>query len=198
MEHLEFQPHMSTSEAELLVSFIPNTGRVLEFGAGGSTQLFFEHGVSHLYSLESDSVWLNKIIASPNVSVNLKYGRWTPLHADIGLVGDWGAPAARKPQARWLNYHQHCWEAIPERNFDFILIDGRFRVACLCQSLLRCNNDCLTFAFHDFFDRPWYHIVLGFVDIVAQADTLAILKPKQTVDWRKLNLVLQAHQFLFD
>lgn len=198
MEHTEFKPCMTPAEVALFSECIPHAGCALEFGSGGSTQLFFERGASRLYSIDSDEEWLKKLIASPVVSIHLKYNRWKPFHANIGPVRAWGAPVAEEPQICWLNYHQYCWETILERTFDIILIDGRFRVACLCQSLLRCDNDNATYLFHDFFNRPDYSVVLEFLDVVAQADTLAVFKPKKNINWKKLNLVLQAHQFVFD
>ena len=82
------------------------------------------------------------------------------------------------------------------RNLDLILIDGRFRVACLCQSLLHCDNKDVTFVIHDFFDRPDYHCVLKLCTEVDRADTSVVLRRKKRVDWKQLSLMLQAHQFV--
>lgn len=62
-----------------------------------------------------------------------------------------------------------------------MLIDGRFRVACLLQSIIHCKPDCV-FLFHDFPDRPHYHGVLRHVDVLARVDTLAVMRAKQQVD----------------
>ena len=121
-----------------------------------------------------------------------------PLHADIGPIISFGRPEAQTPDVCWLNYHQYCWSKFSERDFDFILIDGRFRVACTCQSLLRCNKPGVLFAIHDFWNRPEYHILLKFFDVIDRADSLGIFKAKQKIDWQELNLVLQDHQFDYD
>ncbi|MDR7058690.1 MULTISPECIES: hypothetical protein [unclassified Sphingopyxis] len=64
---------------------------------------------------------------------------------------------------------------------DAVLIDGRFRVACLLQAIIHCKPDCV-FLFHDFQDRPQYHGVLRHVDVLARVDTLAVMRAKLQVD----------------
>ena len=64
---------------------------------------------------------------------------------------------------------------------DAVLIDGRFRVACLLQAIIHCKPDCV-FLFHDFQDRPQYQGVLRHVDVLARVDTLAVMRAKLQVD----------------
>ncbi|MDR1125613.1 MAG: hypothetical protein LBM64_06080 [Deltaproteobacteria bacterium] len=192
----EFVPKMTAGDIDLLVKITPRDGAVLEFGCGGSTQFFFENGVRKLCSVESDRQWIETLMENPVVSVNHKYGRWLPYHADIGPVGEWGNPVSKKPAVCWLDYHQSCWEKFGGNDFDLVLIDGRFRVACLCQTLLRCPPDT-GIAFHDFWDRPEYHVVLDFVDVLGRSEKLGLFRRKKTIDWVKLCLLLQACQFTF-
>ena len=46
-----------------------------------------------------------------------------------------------------------------------ILIDGRFRVACCLKCFEGMSPNC-TIAFDDFLNRPKYHVVLDYFDIV--------------------------------
>jgi hypothetical protein len=186
---------MTPDEISLLSYTLHEHCRVLEFGCGGSTQLFFEKGAKKLISIDSDALWLVNLLKNPLVNISRKYGKWTPLHADIGEIGPWGFPAAEEPRIRWLRYHQDCWDYFPERTFECILVDGRFRVACVCQSLLRCDTEATRFAIHDFWNRPEYHVVLDFLDSVDRKDSLGIFRAKSDIDWRSLSLVLQQHQF---
>ena len=64
---------------------------------------------------------------------------------------------------------------------DAVLIDGRFRVACLLQAIIHCKPDCILL-FHDFPDRPYYQVVLKHVDVLARVDTLAVMRTKAQVD----------------
>ena len=189
------RPRMTESETALLQAIVPQGGRVLEFGAGGSTQFFFEHGVQELVSVESDGEWLKTLVSSPLIRLQLKYGRWLPLHVDIGPTGAWGAPVSSSLDARWLEYHLFCWSHIENKHFDLALIDGRFRVACACQVLFHCTNSDVVVAFHDFWIRQEYHAILEFFDQKHSADSLCVMTPKPDLDWKRLGLVLQEHLF---
>ena len=191
----DFSPHMIPAEVALLSTFVPKDGTCLEFGSGGSTQFFLEKGIGKLYSVDSDRAWLEKLFENPAVRIFHKHGRWVPLYADIGHTEDWGAPAIHVPSIIWLNYHQHIWSHIHENAFDLILVDGRFRVACLLQCLLRCSNEKAVILMHDFWNRPHYHEVLDFLDVLEKADSLGVFKPKKNLDWQKLGILLQERQF---
>jgi hypothetical protein len=67
-------------------------------------------------------------------------------------------------------------------DIDLVMIDGRFRVACCLKCFNVINDECLI-AFDDFLDRPEYHIVLIYYEIVDQTDDdrMVILKKKQNI-----------------
>jgi len=192
-----FTPHMTEAEMTLLAEIFPQKAAILEFGCGGSTQFFYEHGAEKIISIDSDKAWLEKLLTNPVISIHHRHGMWQPLHANIGQVGEWGAPHTTTPRTRWLSYHQHCWGLFSKRDFDLVLIDGRFRVACVCQTLLRCNGQDMILAVHDFWHRPGYHVVLDFIDAIHQVDSLGIFKAKASIDWRKLAVILQEYQFVY-
>lgn len=186
-----YTPYMRPTEIALLDRFVPEKGVCLEFGSGGSTQFFLDRGIAKLYSVESDKSWLDKLRDNPTVQISHKRGDWIPLYADIGKVKAWGVPANSSPSVAWLNYHQHIWKKIPDPTFDFILVDGRFRVACLLQCLLRCVNREVIIVVHDFWNRPYYHRVLGHLNVVDKVDSLGVFTPKKRLNWKKLTLTLQ-------
>lgn len=188
-------PRMTDAELSLLDSNIPLGGKVLEFGCGGSTLRFFDLGAASVTSVESDARWIEEVTRQPIMLPLLKARRWLPIYGNVGETRDWGRPAKDEPQVFWLSYHQLCWDVMPDTAFDLVFIDGRFRVACLCQSLLRCSREDALFIMHDFWDRPQYHPVLTFCDAIDRADTAVVLRRKAEVDWRRLCLVLQAYQF---
>ncbi len=189
---------MSPGEIELLKKYLPFGGKVLEFGSGNSSSFFFANNTGSLVSVESDRQFLESL-GTNEVLVRYYLGKkWTPIHANIGATEEWGAPKDKYPRWDWLNYHEQVWELMPHTDFDLILIDGRFRVACLCQSLLRCENREVVFLVHDFWDRPQYHDILKLCALVDRADTLAVFKRKRSTDWKRVCLVLQKHQFCTD
>ena len=185
-------PHMEAKELALLDKYLPRGGSVLEFGAGGSTVYFFERGVNRLVSVESDQSFLEALAKRPVLQ-----GRdWLPLHADIGPVEAWGWPVSDSPEDSWLNYHQLVWSRFQDRNFDLILIDGRFRVACACQAVLHCANPSVNIIVHDFLDRlAKYRPILQFCKIVEAADTMIACEIRPGYERESLLAILEEHKF---
>jgi hypothetical protein len=96
----------------------------------------------------------------------------TYRHADIGLTGGLGFPLGlSKPSAKRLEKFRQYSDPPPEsleggRKPDFVLVDGRFRVACVLKSLRMLKDERgWTIALDDFGDRPHYDIVKDFADI---------------------------------
>ncbi|MDR0827335.1 MAG: hypothetical protein LBN33_05595 [Desulfovibrio sp.] len=189
---------MTEEEIDLLKRYTPFGGSVLEFGSGGSSSYFFEAGVKRLVSVESDKAWLGALAQTPIINFFYKKNRWLPIHANIGPTREFGLPRSSIPRLSWLQYHQGCWSLMPDMNFDLILIDGRFRVACLCQSLLRCANNNAVFIMHDFWPRQDYHCVLKLCSVIDQGGSSVVLKKKKRMNWRLLVNLLQAYQFSLD
>lgn len=187
-------PRMTKAELDLLDNFIPFGGNVLEFGSGGSTRHFFSKGISHLTSVDSDPAWLDKLSKDKMIQFFANKGKWQPIHADIGPLENWGKPVDKRPNYSWLSYHQ-CWDMIKDKRIQLILIDGRFRVACLCQSILNCKSNSTIFIVHDFEHRPYYQDMLTITDIIVQADSSVALKRKKRIDWHHMCHLIQKYQF---
>lgn len=190
-ENHEFKPHMSDVEYALLKKYTPQSGTVLEFGAGGSSAHFAESGVKRLTSVEADVAWINQLLLG-NTTLRkwVKEKRWKPIYANIGPVESWSMPVDKSPSLDWLNYHQNIWKVIDAGDLDLVLIDGRFRVACALQVLLRIGKNDPTVIIHDFWNRPEYQDLLGFFCVTDKVDTLVVLKKKRRIDWKKVSIHL--------
>lgn len=169
------QPHMTAAEVTQFELQLAGLSSLLEFGCGGST-LVAARQVQRIVSVDSDPLWLAKVHAE----IAREAVEFTPVHIDIGPVGEWGYPADESRLRDWPRYHTRIWQRMGGSP-DAVLIDGRFRVACLLQAIIHCKPDCV-FLFHDFNDRPHYHRVLRHVDVLTRVDTLAVLRAKQQVD----------------
>ena len=187
-------PHMTAKETALLASLCHDGCNVLEFGCGGSTQFFFEQGALHVVSVESDPDWIREMRQNPVTGYFLRKKRWWPQYADIGPVKKWGYPINATPSPGWSQYHQTIWDTLPYDRPDIVLIDGRFRVACLCQALLREKHGSPLVVVHDFWERDCYHIVLALCEIVAKADSMAVLRKGESATPERLRLVLGVHK----
>lgn len=102
----------------------------------------------------------------------------------MGTNGKWGHAGINATNQQKSNYSSKLKSLSNEQinNVDFILVDGRFRVACCLKCFDMINDECLI-AFDDFVPRKQYHIVLDFFDIIdqIQGGDMVILKKKITV-----------------
>lgn len=127
---------------------------ILEYGAGGSTVLAGDLATEAVFAVESDAVWLRKLKrwfdhARPQVSVTLHHG-------NIGATRAWGHPAEPLKPALWGNYPLSVWDRPDFLHPDVVLIDGRFRLACMITTLVKITRPVLVLV-DDYIDRPYYH-----------------------------------------
>lgn len=166
------QPRMSANELALFTSFIKRSERYFEFGAGGSTVLAAAHAKTSVVSVDSSQHWLDEVGRSCTGH------RTEPelVFKDIGALGPWGYPVDNAARARWPDYHAGVWDLLSSLDADLYMIDGRFRVACVAQIVLRCRPDALI-GFHDFSSRPQYHVVHEIAREIAVAEDMSFFQP---------------------
>ena len=70
----------------------------------------------------------------------------------------------------WSNFWRYPYALWQDPNFnpDLVLIDGRFRIACLAACMINCRAP-LTVLFDDYMDRKRYHRV---EEILPRTDTI--------------------------
>lgn len=173
-------PAMSLSEINLLKKYLKKCQNYFEFGSGGSSKLASKMGVL-VHGVESDPVWLQQL--------QKEIGENKIKHVDIGPTREWGYPVDLSAQDRFPLYSQSIHQT--GERYDFILVDGRFRVACALQSARHIiqndlQDNSIIFV-HDFWGRDYYKPMLYFLDEVESIDTAIILKVKPDVDLKKLD-----------
>lgn len=147
---------MPEEEAAYLHGCYDGARIILEYGSGGSTELAARMPGKLVISVESDRDWARSLRrkiadAHPVSQVIIQ-------HVYIGETGAWGRPVA---DDNWQNFHRYpnaIWAEPFFRHPDVILIDGRFRPACLMTAMLRITRP-VTVLFDDYTDRPRYHLV---------------------------------------
>lgn len=170
-------PFMSPAERNLFKKSLKKAQHYFEFGSGGSTVWAVKEGLL-VKGVESDAKWVN--------ALKDKLGEKCQVEAvDIGPTKEWGFPVSMQQTSKFPAYskaiHQH------QQAFDLILVDGRFRVACAMgaiQHILERSEepqDARIFI-HDFWNRPQYHAVLEFLDVVEKAETAGLFKVKSGID----------------
>lgn len=186
IEALEFPlpdaPFMSHAERKLFKKYLKKAKHYFEFGSGGSTVWAVEEGL-RVEGVESDAKWVR--------ALKDKLGDKCQVESvDIGPTKEWGLPVSGEFQHHFSKYSQaiHCHK----QPFDLILVDGRFRVACTIASVIHItehmhNQEMARIFIHDFWNRPQYHVVLEFLEVVEQVDTAGVFKVRQGVDREKLD-----------
>jgi hypothetical protein len=186
---------MTPAETTLLTDHLKRSTTYLEFGAGGSTQFAIEHVRGRIVSVESDAAWIDKLKADPRVKAALDSRRLSFMHIDIGPVGDWGVPRGETRIKHWKDYFSAPWISL-DLPFDFVLIDGRFRIMC---ALIACAYapEETRIAIHDYSVRKHYFVLEKYFDTIDSADTLVILKRRKNINYMSWTSDILKHFYDF-
>ena len=172
-------PMMSSGEIAKFEKYLSKATNYLEYGSGGSTIFASKFkNIEKIKSIESDSNWALKIKTLARTVMN---------YINLGQTGQCGTPIDVSTKHLWPTYSQHY---SPE--YDLVLIDGRFRVACFFDACLKGTPIIL---FHDFLNRSQYNIVLQFCEIVESIDTLVVLKINDIIDKQKVQELYETYSF---
>ena len=129
------------------------------------------------------------------IADNVNKERLNLLRIDIGEVGEWGVPLNEQKKDFYPNYSSMVFK--DKQDFDLVFVDGRFRVACVCSSIIHCNQNT-KILIHDFNNRPYYNKIIEFLDFVDTCDTLAEFKIKENIDKQKLLELYEESKFIYD
>lgn len=139
------------AEARFLARAYAGAGTILEYGSGGSTVLAAELG-ARVFAVESDRDWAARLASHVAGVSDRVQVHW----ADIGPTGAWGVPLKPREHRKFHCYALSVWDRPDFVQPDLVLIDGRFRCACLVAVMLRTNRP-VTVLFDDYARRRYYH-----------------------------------------
>lgn len=150
---------------------LKNSRRYLEYGTGGSTYQAAKLGIEFI-AVDSDPYFLKSVQKKIRNDGYARPEGQTYRYADIGLTGHWGRPIMfGNPSAGRLEKFRRYSDPPPEcfeggLTPDLVLVDGRFRVACVLKSLrMLADKRGWTIAMDDFGDRPHYNAITEFAEI---------------------------------
>jgi hypothetical protein len=149
-------PYLPHAELEFLTDIYAKSRVILEYGAGGSTELAAMQPGKLIFSVESDRNWARAVQARIRAAKPLSQA--IVYHVDIGETGAWGRP---RDDTQWRRFHHYplaIWDEPFFRHPEVVLIDGRLRTACLCAILLRITQP-VTVLFDDYGVRDKYQLV---------------------------------------
>jgi len=158
----------------IVAEYYDRARTAVEFGIGGSTRIAAKTGIGHLFSVETDPGWIEHIQSDPNVEALKAGGRVSFIHADVGAVKEWGYPVQMSEEASDA-YLKGPWSRIPVESVDFVLVDGRFRVATTVNASLR-TDDHVIYAVDDYGDRTHYEELEDLFDVVRRSGRMILLR----------------------
>jgi hypothetical protein len=192
-------PHMDPAALARWREALARAQVYLEYGSGGSTVEAARAG-AHVVSVDNDRAFM-AAVAAKVLQIPGAEGRFKPIHIDIGWTEKWGRPLtdlrSRANIERWRRYTEAPWEYLEANGLtpDFVFVDGRFRVACVLETLLRLPeaSDC-TVMFDDFAQRQRaYGAILEFADAEPVGRAL-VLRRKSPFDREGCARALKAYQ----
>ncbi len=157
--------------AELVTEIYGDSRVILEYGLGGSTVLAAGLPGKFVMGVENDRSWamrLNTYLEQEEFSSPVAIH-----HVDIGPVGDWGRPFDDRHWPRYHLYPLSVWDQAWFRAPDTVLIDGRFRVACLIAVMMRTMQP-VRVLFDDYLGRPQYQLIEEILRPVRMVERMAI------------------------
>ena len=186
---------MTKDELEILHSYIDSSTYYLEFGSGESTIYASKSPkIKTIYSIESSQRYIDgNLKSNANIATALSTNKLHFCVIDIGETISWGYPKDKSKMHLWPNYSLSVFSE--NKNFDLVLVDGRFRVACALNYLLNTPDNC-TLMIHDFWNRPEYHIVLRYLEVKDRVDTLGVFSKKRDIDLYKVQSLIKVFQYL--
>lgn len=199
-EYPKFFPlELSNHEIQFIISECVNVKSYLEFGAGGSTFLSLLNfkKISKIISVESDPNWIVFLKKWTIINKACEENRLHFEYVDIGKTGEWGVPiGGNGAEQKYPDYSSTVFkkEYVQNNSYDLVFIDGRFRVACLLQTVLNVPSTT-RIMIHDFCNRPEYHVVLKYVNVIEPMDTLCLFKIKDNIN--KDEVLSDYHKYKF-
>jgi hypothetical protein len=179
------EPHFDQESTAYFREQVAKARNYLEYGSGGST-ILANQMVTNLVSVDSDAKFLGDV--RRKLEEHEHRAMTKLIHVNIGLTQHWGMPVFTKPTRRrlqrWEEYARAPWRYFRKigQQPDLILVDGRFRVACVLESLLSLSPLSDTqILLDDYVGRSYYDVVEQFANIEL-AGRMAILRPRRLVD----------------
>ncbi len=189
-------PWLSENDLKMFYKYLDNAKVYFEYGSGGSTyQASIRNNITKIYSVESDKQWHNKL---KNIIMN---NNVIYIYNEIDTQpNSWGKPGPKSTNDQLINYSD-CIKKISkdeQDKIDLVFIDGRFRVACCLKCFDIINANCLI-AFDDFLNRPQYHVVLDFYEIIEKTvdNRMVILRKKNNIAFIPEKLI-KNYELIFD
>jgi len=186
---------MSENEKLLFDKTVKNSKHYLEFGAGGSTLRVLQYSKAKIYSTDSDLNWI-RFLRKYWLVRYFESRRLHFFYVDIGRTKEWGYPVGYDSEDLFPDYSATVFKSIEKTKIDTVLIDGRFRIACVLKTILECSsNKDLVIIIHDFWNRPAYSMLQKYLVVINQVDTMGVFKIRANLNQKFVKKDYELYKF---
>jgi hypothetical protein len=187
---------MTPSEKNMFRKYLGKAKRYLEFGSGGSTVAALLYSNIPVISTDSSIEFFCHLESDfPIIKYSQMKSRLFLNYVDVGKVGDWGTPINKSKRDKYPDFSQSVFQISDARDSDFVLVDGRFRVACVLAALLNTRPNTVIMV-HDFWSREYYHSILNFVDVIDRTDEIGVFRIKK--DANRNDIIAEYEKFKYN
>lgn len=186
-------PFLDDEALEYFVRQLQETKTYVEYGTGGSTVFAASAGCT-VIAVETDPAFARAVekVLPRGHSVDIEV-------VDIGPVGRWGIPTntgwSRTFHTLWPRYPIAPWQRIESRDVagpDFVMVDGRFRVASALTALMNMGVGAGKVMIDDYVDRPEYWVLESLGEVIAMPGRAIVLGGAR-VERHRLELALSEY-----
>jgi hypothetical protein len=189
------EPHFDEQSRAVFSALLSRAQTYLEYGSGGSTQLAARYAKT-VVSVDNDSAFLEEV--GRRIYKERRRAEFEPILVNIGISGPWGFPVFTERTddrlRRWKTYPTAPWRFLQQRMLepDVILVDGRFRVACVLESLLHLRpKSACDILVDDYAERAHYKIIEEFCDLISMHGRMAHFRRPVVVDVEQCRQALE-------
>jgi hypothetical protein len=191
------EPHLTPLELECFYAQLIGCKTYLEYGSGGST-LAALRVVPNVVSVENDRAFYRAVSSKAR---SLSKGQYFPIFVNTGRTSAWALPAVQRPTALrlylWRRYAIAPWTVMTRNRLlpELIFVDGRFRVACALESMLRLpKSSDSRFMLDDFeqYDGAYFPI-FEFAEDIQRHGRAVVFRRAANLDETRCRAVLSRH-----
>ena len=185
---IPIEPMLPPLEKALYYKYLDKATNYLEYGSGGSTyNAMLRNNIKKIVSVESDKAWYDKILNMINISNMINSNKLIYKYIELNAEpNNYGYP--NNVSFNIMKSYPSVIEEYNNINFDLILIDGRFRVACALICFKYINNNSIVIV-DDIIGRPHYNIIYNYFDKIEEAGRMVVFK-------KKLNINIPSNQLI--
>lgn len=162
---------------------------LLEYGSGGST-LYASKFCEKIMSVETDWKFYKFL-------QKMKPNNTQLLFVNVGKTKLYGVGKKHETFLFENNlceeYSSSPWKLMKQKNPDLVFIDGRYRVASLLYSLINNENEKCQYIFDDYKNRPFYHIIDKYINLIDVCENTIFFEKKQNIDLKEIQYLIKIY-----